>query len=385
MNRLSMDFFAKHFDRPEMKLLLNGCRRMVGSLGEREWEEGIPATFDEAAFSSACRENRMLLVMHKSLIRPYRERFSPAFSEGSDREVRRLAMAQLALSKSMIDIHRAFRSGNIRHLFLKGPALNGILYGEETLRCSKDLDVLIGPADIRKADAILAGLGFDSLTPRTALKLDSPFFALRGKDINYGKPHAGHTIELHWKTDRVETMLNRGIFDWDAHTVHVGLHNESLPVMEDYHNCLYLCLHAAKHHWMRLQWLLDIAMLMQRRAMDGLRLLDLADRYRLRRVVQEAFCLCRRLLDKDFGGGEPASWEKHAAGAVHRFYLANQPVSRWTNLGIVYHRSRLYPSNGPRQGFWIEWILDRTMRRSRKAAIRKTSSGITEGFSIPLP
>jgi hypothetical protein len=371
MNSVSMGFFKAHFAQPEMRLLLAGCRRMTGSIDDRDWEERVSTPFDEEAFSGMCRENRLSLVIDKSLVRPHRNRFSPGFAEEFEREARWLALHQLRIAKSMVDIHRSFRAGNIRHLFLKGPALNGALFGGELLRCSRDLDVLIEPRNLIKAVAILAEAGFDTVTPRTDLNLQSPFFRMRCKDVSFWKNRTGPVVELHWKTDRVETILNRRIFDWDAHIAHVPLHGESLPVMEDYHNCLYLCLHAAKHHWRRLQWLLDIALLMQRRGMEADRLLALARRYGLRNVVLEAFCLCRRLLNLDFGNGDQGSWEKHAAGAVHRFHLNSQPVSPRTRLRLNYHRGLLYPMNGPRQGFWMQWITDRTMKLAERAALWK--------------
>jgi hypothetical protein len=368
MNPASRDFFEAHFARPEMKLLLAGCRRLAGSIDEREWEESVSAPFDMSDFSVLCNGNRLSLVINKTLIGPHGNRFPADFAEGFGRDARRTGLSQLRIAKSMIDIHRSFRAGKLRHVFLKGPALNGLLHGEETLRCSSDLDILIEPRNLRNADALMEEMGFDAVTPNAIRNLQSPFSGIGVKDISYRKNHAGPAVELHWKTDKVETILNRGIFDWDAHITHVPLHHEFLPVMEPYHNCLYLCLHAAKHHWMRLQWLLDIALLMQRRQIDGDRLLELADRYGLRNVVLEAYCLCRRLLRMDLTNVETASWERHAIGAVRRFHLASQPASRRINRSLVFHRGLLYPKNGPRQGYWMQWILERTMQFGRKAA-----------------
>ncbi len=101
---------------------------------------------------------------------------------------------------------------------------------------------------------------------------------------------------MHWKTHEVESILSHPTFNWDSVVAHVPFHRRSVPVLEHYHNCLYLCLHAAKHNWSRLRWLLDIALYSQKTNLDWDKLVTLAQRYQLKSVVVEASVLCHQLF-----------------------------------------------------------------------------------------
>lgn len=66
----------------------------------------------------------------------------------------------LQLSGEMEQISKLFAENEIKTLFLKGPALARHLYGDISLRTSKDLDVLVQETDLDKVDALLLASGY---------------------------------------------------------------------------------------------------------------------------------------------------------------------------------------------------------------------------------
>jgi hypothetical protein len=144
----SLRLLDEYLGSVEMRLLMACCRRALGTLDEAAFAELAAASFDEAAFFKLCGEHRLSILVNKALVKPFRSRLSGGMAERFEREARRLMHSQLPLWGSMLTIHRAFAGESIRHLFLKGPILNSLLFGKGTLRYSRDLDILIEPESL---------------------------------------------------------------------------------------------------------------------------------------------------------------------------------------------------------------------------------------------
>jgi len=274
----------------------------------------------------------------------------------------------LLLSKWVLEIHKAFQASRLRHLFLKGPVLNEQLHGGELIRYSSDLDLLIEASSIFEADTVLRNLGYESVN---GFRLSSPLMQLRYKDISYRKPGFIPTVEMHWKTDKVETILIPSLFEWESQTTGLRFQQESVPILSDYHNCLYLCLHASKHHWSRMGWLLDIPLLIKRRGLDRNTLLNLAVRHGLQKSVLEAFFWSKKVLNLDFGYAELDPSRKNALWTMRRLHLNNNPKkTKVDTLELTYRRGLLYPGARNKAVFWILWGLELSIIRFRQAKAR---------------
>lgn len=361
-------FLDTHFGSAEMDLLLACCRWLAGGMDDDGFLERVEAPFDENTFFNLCTEHRLVMVVHKVLIRRFGIRFSANFINRFERQSLQIAHSELKLGASMLEIHRVFSAAKIRHLFLKGPVLNRILFGEEMLRYSRDLDVLIEPQNLIEADAHLREAGFHPTEFSGKSVLPSPVRRIHRKDITYLKN--GIALELHWKTDHVETIVKPALFDWRNQISYCRFQNESLPILPDLHYCLYLCLHAARHDWSRLRWLLDIPLLMQKRGIERDELLALADHHGLRNPVQEALGLSKRLFKLESGncGLDPTG--NFLSFARRHWIIHNIRSPKLQTLALVYRKGFLYPSGGLRAGFWIMWLLGQTFNRLAQAKAR---------------
>lgn len=356
---------------PGMQLLLACCRVLAGTAEPEEPTSLISEVSDWNAFRALCREHRVTLPVQKVLIHPFRDLLPPDFVAAFEREARDIVLQQMRLRKTSLELHRAFLAAGLRHIFLKGTVLDVQLSGEEILRHSRDVDVLIDPTDFRAADAALAGLGFTPIRPPGEEPPESPLYFLRRKDQSYGKKGVGGTVELHWRTDEVETLIKDSLFDWSEHVMTVPIQGRAMPVLADAHACLYLCLHAAKHDWSRLGWLLDIPRFMRKRGVSQDALLSLATRHGLRQPVLEAFALSDRFLGTAWAGAELGFSERSSLRVARRIRTIHSIRSpKLLTLLLTFQKGRLYSSLGDRLRFWFLFALNQGCYRVRRAAFR---------------
>lgn len=145
---------------------------------------------------------------------------------------------------------------------LKGPALSQQLYGDPCVRHSGDIDLLIDPAGIGRADDVLIGCGYTRLRPDFAP--GDPRWAAFCHIIHhavYGRPGSA-PLELHWRLHpmrRLQPVAVSELLDTAGHVTFAGIR---FPVLDPVDQLLFLAGHGARHNWFRLAWLCDIPALL---------------------------------------------------------------------------------------------------------------------------
>lgn len=168
-------------------------------------------------------------------------------------EYKKNTFQMLHLSGEMERVSKLFTENKIRSLFLKGPVVAHDLYGDISLRTSKDLDILIQKSDIEKVEELLLKHGYTN-TQETITQSDKKG---RNYHITYFHTHKKIEIELHWKLHPYP--IKQPTFNelWERKR---NSNFASYPVFflgrEDL--LLYLSVHGARHGWFRLRWLKDI-------------------------------------------------------------------------------------------------------------------------------
>jgi len=170
--------------------------------------------------------------------------------------------SSLWFAAELARIMQHFERRQLRAVPYKGAVLAQSLYGDIGLRSFSDLDFLISSADFERAKQALAEIGYRpaaDLTPaveRLWLRTgyERAFDGAAGKNLVELQwallPHL-YGADLHLNDLGVEDLMAR------AGCTVVGGFEVSCLSPED--SLLVLCLHAAKHLWMRLIWLSDIA------------------------------------------------------------------------------------------------------------------------------
>jgi Uncharacterised nucleotidyltransferase len=219
--------------KPAMQPLLEILR---GELSDRALDEEACA----AALLLAEKEHLMPWVA--ACLRLHQTSLPPAIFNRIDQIQRDAAVAGFYWSSELRGVLRALACSEIRAIPLKGPLLAERLYGNASLRVSRDLDVLVPKADLSRAEAVLAASGF------------AP-----GPSDDYHCPWRRQTTTLELHHD-VENPL---AFDFHAE----GAFLRARPALFQEEPCwqlspedelLFLCLHAARHRYERLSIVLDL-------------------------------------------------------------------------------------------------------------------------------
>lgn len=183
----------------------------------------------------------------------------PAVLQRLKREYQRNTLQMLQLSGEMGALAEALSERNIRSLFLKGPVLAQELYGDLSLRTSRDLDFLVPMEDLEKAEALLVELGYVKEEDFESVLGD---WKWRQHHNTYQHPATRVTAEIHWRLSPAPSKEPRFDELWERSRVSpLGRHVRYLGPEDLF---MYLAVHGARHGWSRLRWLMDIDRLLGR-------------------------------------------------------------------------------------------------------------------------
>jgi len=166
-----------------------------------------------------------------------------------------ISKKNMLMSAELIRIMKLLNDHNIKALAFKGPTLSQMIYGDITLRQYGDLDILVNEEDVYKAGTLIYKNGYTTLHSIKILKnkvcLDT------AKDFSFISKSKVHT-ELHWRL--FEKKYNISIFS----SLHkekyqkIIIQGKDIQTLQNELLLVYLCLHAAKHTFERIEWICDI-------------------------------------------------------------------------------------------------------------------------------
>lgn len=203
----------------------------------------------------------------------------------------------LWFSAELARILQHFERRQVRALPYKGPVLAQSAYGDLGLRSFSDLDFLIAPADFERAKQALAEIGYRPSADLTASV--ERFFLRTGYERSFDSAAGKYLVELQWALlphfygvdVRVEDLLARA-----GKTVVGGC---EVPCLSLEDSVLVLCLHAAKHLWTRLNWLVDIAETLRTETIDYSLVFSRARALGIARILGVSFWLVKNVLHAD--------------------------------------------------------------------------------------
>ena len=176
----------------------------------------------------------------------------------------------------------------------KGPVLAQSVYKDPGLRSFSDLDLLISSIDFERAKHALSEIGY---TPaKNFIPAVERFWLRKGYEQSFNGSAGKHMVELQWAllpyfyaVDlNVEDLLRRS-----SQTIVAGYQIQCLSP-ED--SVIVLSLHAAKHLWGRLVWLVDIAGTLQIENVDYGVVLSRARALGVTRILAVTFWLVKEVL-----------------------------------------------------------------------------------------
>jgi hypothetical protein len=167
-----------------------------------------------------------------------------------------LALYNRHLAAELVRLMDLLKAANLAAVAFKGPVLAAMAYGSIDLRQYIDLDILIRRDDLPRVAEILTAEGYvsphirrEGLMTGYFQEYEDAFFATGGLGA----------IDVHWKvTSRAFRFAPDEESMWQrAQTIDLAFGSVNAIAPEDL--LLYLCVHAAKHGWVTLGGICDVA------------------------------------------------------------------------------------------------------------------------------
>lgn len=171
------------------------------------------------------------------------------------------ARSNLLLAGELVRILGRLEAAGIPALAYKGPVLAESLYGNLALRQFSDLDILVEPASVGRAQEALLGLGY-----RPSLELNprqQAAYLRSGCEMGFASREGAIAVELHWRIAPRHFCAEPAASDFLARAQAVPLGGAQVRTLGPEDLLLALSLHAAKHLWQGLGWICDISELLR--------------------------------------------------------------------------------------------------------------------------
>jgi hypothetical protein len=278
---------------PELDLILACCGEDSGGHSSARIQQILGHGIDWERF--------LQLAQHHGVVPPLYRRLSAAVETTQSASLEALrqrdklnAHQTLWLTLELLGIHRHLEARGVEVLPYKGAVLAESLYGNVTLRQFSDLDLLVRCRDLSRIKAALAELGYEPGLQLT--RAAERAYLKSGYEYTFDGAHGSNLLEIKWRILPRFYSVGFNVDDFFERAVPVMVQGQSLRTLCNQDLMLVLCVHAAKHGWMQLSWLCDIAQLARSQALDWAALQAEAERLGIARIVAVTFLLAHKLL-----------------------------------------------------------------------------------------
>ena len=277
------------------------------------------------------------------------------------------ARQTLWLTRELFRVLEQLQARGIAALPYKGPALAELVYGNVTQRQFGDIDIFVRAADVPKAKAAVLELGYGH-NLRLGVREEQAYLR-SGYEYTFDSPLGRNLLELQWQ---VLPRFYAVDFDMDglferAQTLAIG--GRTLQTLGAEDMVLVLCVHAAKHAWIQLSWLCELALLAQLQPIRWEMVQQQARRLGVERMVSASFLLAEKLI----GAPVPAAFQAqidHSASLVDQILPILCAGAGLSTESIPYFKLMMESRERRRDRLRFLWRLAVTPGVGEWAAIR---------------
>ncbi len=204
------------------------------------------------------------------------------------------ALHALARADAAVAVHRRLHEAGVPAISLKGLALAVRTTGRLDGRVYDDLDVLVHPDDLTRADTVLRAAGLQP-AGRRATDAARHVRWTRLVDNQLAYRGDGLPVELHWQLSKFRLLELDFAGLWSERQL-VCVGGEALPTLPPVPELLFVATHGANHQFRRLQWLVDVVRLLRTVTdVQWAEVVELGRRHRILRPLAVAATLAGRL------------------------------------------------------------------------------------------
>jgi Uncharacterised nucleotidyltransferase len=333
---------------------------------------------DWARFLRVARRHRVTGLAHDGLMRAQIDVPPDAAKEIGAQAVS-LVQDHLGMAAEALRLQRMFDKAGLPVLFVKGPSLAMLAFGNLSLSGGQDIDLLVPAETLAPAATLVERAGYHRFDPPpdisdAQLRLLMPI----RKDFGFAHHLTGLPIELHWRLFLNPHALTESSIVSSSRIVSLS-DTLGLRTLGEEDLFAYLCMHGALHWWNRLKWLADINALLAALPEGTLEHLIRAAAARgAARAVAQALLLCQRLLGTPFPDRLMGTFAKSARV---RWLEATALKAMTTGQGELEPRNERF---GTTRGSLSTFILSQSWRyRLTEVSIHLTNQ--TDVLTVPLP
>lgn len=260
------------------------------------------------------------------------------------RELMRSAATRLlcesTLSDTLCTVHRA----GVELLVLKGPSIAHEVYPRPELRIYHDLDLLCRVEDYPALYGALMGAGYTSAGTKDRLgthaQLPRGAYRFRSPHVrSFYDPSGDLKLEIHFDVLQLGSFDRHAVAMWRESRV---LHSSGLAmrVLGPEHQLIHLAVHAHRHGYTCLSWLLELDLYVRRwhTSFDWSRAIQIARDEGVGSIFRHALGLCQRILGTPRVTFPRATWEERILKPV---FESRWPADAIDGLRQV-ERKRMY-------------------------------------------
>jgi hypothetical protein len=240
----------------EFKLLCLLSRSALSTVQKTSLRRLDFATIDGKELMRQAEHHGVLSFVARNLLE-YADGLPPEIAVALQSAYKQNLRRSLWFGTELARIVRHFGDRQVPVLPFKGPSLEQSIYGEPGLRSFSDLDLLISPANYQAATRLLEELGYK---PSVEFKPSVERFWLRnGYEQLFDSANGKNLVELQWALSPRFYSVDLRIEDFMARAQKNIVGGCEMRCLSPEDSTLALSVHAAKHLWSRLIWLVDIA------------------------------------------------------------------------------------------------------------------------------
>ena len=265
----------------EDRLLLLCSTTKVDDLTSKKIESLINPELDWDHLVEMANRHRLLPLLYVNLNSICPEKVPEEVLENLKEEFHENARKNLLLTGELVKVMKLLEEKGINAIPYKGPVLAFLIYDNIGYRQFGDIDILIDESDALIVKKILISSGYELYN---SINVDDSYyikFVTEHQFINRN----GVIVEVKWK-------FEGDFFTFPTNPLFLS---ENLRIMEmsgfeiknfdTMNHLLILCIHAAKHGWMRLSWIYDISEFLRRENIDWANVVEKAEKLGVKRIL----------------------------------------------------------------------------------------------------
>ncbi len=240
----------------ELELLVQCARLQLEEVHCRRIQELLEGELDWDRVYQAAEFHRLIPLLNLHL-----GRFGASVNNAAKASLRSAAMAILATNMRLVgELHELSRQLSMSHipvLWFKGPITAWESYHDLSLRPFLDLDLCVLRCDIEKTYELLTRLGY---TPQFELSpLQRRIYSNEDSEIWFCRGEPAIIVDVHWELLPPGYSFSIAAEKiWKNHKM-LSVNGHETPTLGDDDWLFFACVHASKHCWNRIGWLVDIA------------------------------------------------------------------------------------------------------------------------------